>query len=500
LTDSKEKPVAKRKSTDKTSQKDVKNRVDKDDMTGAADVSDTQDSETPSDKETAVESVEAVDAYAPTDEDTVSADGDDSVELQEPSDDPALETGETTGADTVETIDGADAAADDVTSDVKGTDTENTVEDHLSEEEAEQLIVDAETVEGHDADPEPVTPSDPVSVAPQVIRETTVERKGGFFPMLIGGAVAAAIGYGAAAYVSQDLWPFEVAQDTGFEDDVREALTNQDGSLSDLGDRVAALENAETPVVDLTPLEEQISAVQQNTADMDGRLDELAARIDTLERQPLDQAVSPEAIEAYERALEELQAEVDAQRSEVAQMAQEAVSAEENAEEQAQLAASRAALAEITSALESGESFSDAVSVLSSNGVSVPEALVANAESGVATLGSLIESYPSAARSALSAARSVETEGAEGPGRIATFFANQLGARSVAPREGDDADAILSRVEAAVRAGDLDTALSELSSLPEAAQNAMSEWRIQAQTRLEAKTAADGLVQQLIQE
>ena len=360
--------------------------------------------------------------------------------------------------------------------------------------------MDAETVEGHDADPEPVRPSDPAPVAPQVIRETTVERKGGFFPMLIGGAVAAAIGYGAAAYVSQDLWPFATAEDSGFEDEVRAALTDQDGSLSDLGERLAALENAEAPTVDMTPIEDQLASVQQSTADLSGRLDELAGRIDTLERQPLEQAVSPEAIAAYERALEELQAEVEAQRAEVAQMAQEAVSAEENAEEQAQLAASRAALAEITAALESGEGFADGVAVLSSNGVSVPEALASNAESGVATLGSLIESYPEAARSALSAARSVETENAEGSGRIATFFANQLGARSVAPREGDDADAILSRAEAAVRSGDLETALSELSGLPDVAQDAMSDWQTRAQTRLEAKTAADGLVQQLIQE
>jgi len=70
----------------------------------------------------------------------------------------------------------------------------------------------------------------------------------------------------------------------------------------------------------------------------------------------------------------------------------------------------------------------------------------------------------------------------------------------VAPREGDDADAILSRAEAAVRSGDLDAALSELSGLPDVAKSALSEWQSRAQTRLEAKTAADGLVQQLIQE
>ena len=103
------------------------------------------------------------------------------------------------------------------------------------------------------------------------------------------------------------------------------------------------------------------------------------------------------------------------------------------------------------------------------------------------------------ARKALSAVRVTETEGSAGANRIATFFANQLGARSVSPREGDDADAILSRAEAALRSGDLSAALSELSSMPDVAQSALADWQNSAQTRLEAKTAADALVQQLLQ-
>jgi hypothetical protein len=111
----------------------------------------------------------------------------------------------------------------------------------------------------------------------------------------------------------------------------------------------------------------------------------------------------------------------------------------------------------------------------------------------------LIEEFPEVARKALSAVRVTETEGADGTNRIATFFANQLGARSVAPREGDDADAVLSRAEAALRSGDLSAAIAELSSLPDVAQSALADWQNSAETRLEAKTAADALVQQLLQ-
>ncbi len=170
------------------------------------------------------------------------------------------------------------------------------------------------------------------------------------------------------------------------------------------------------PTVDLTPIEEQLATVQSATSGLSTRLDEITARIDTLERQPLEQAVSPEAIAAYERALADLQADVEAQRAEIVQMAQEAVAAEENAEGQAELAASRTALAEITTGLESGAPFSGAVGVLSSNGVAVPDVLSENAESGVPTQTGLMEDFPGAARDALSAARTMETDGAQGAG------------------------------------------------------------------------------------
>ena len=496
--------MAKRKSTDKSSKSKAKDQVETDGVTDPQEPSDN----TTSDMETAAEAVEAVEAYAPA-EDAPPAEGDDTpadaptddtIELKEP------DTDETPGADSDISNDSAEMA--------EPTETGDLADDHISEEEAERLIEEAETVGDHDqsneaepdAEPQADADSDTIKaesqepVAPQVIRETTVERKGGFAPMVLGGVVAAALGYGVAAYVSQDVWPFAAANDTSFEDETRAALTAQDGSLSDLGARLSTLEGAEVPTVDLSPIETQLSTLESTTSELSSRLDALAGRIDTLERQPLEQAVSPEAIASYERALADLQAEVEKQRAEVAQMAEEAVAAEENAEEKAELAASRAALADIVTALDTGAGFSGAIAVLDGNGVTVPDALAANAETGLPTQAGLIESFPEAARAALSDARSADTEGAQGMGRVSTFFANQLGARSVAPKEGDDADAVLSRAEAAVRSGDLQTALTELSALPEIAQPAIADWQARAQTRLEAKTAADELVQQLLQE
>ncbi len=498
--------MAKRKSTDKTSnQADTEDKVEPDSTSDSQDPTDSTsrdadmvdsaaeavDSDAPLDgapESPDREADETADALSDVDVDTVSDDETDRSQYDaSESEAPSPET-----IDTTETTEVADA--------VRG-------DDHLSEEEAERLIEDVENTDGSAAKAEPVSETEPKPTEPQVIRETTVERKGGFFPMVLGGVVAAGLGYGVAAYLSQELWPFETAAESTFEEDVRGQLSELDGTLSDLGSRVQSLEEAEPPTVDLSPIEDQIATVESSMSDVStrleefgGRIDDLSGRVDTLERQPMEQAVSPEAIAAYERALAELRTEVEAQRAEVAQMAQEAVTAEQNAEEQAALAAARSAMSEITSAMESGEGYADAVSVLSSNGVDVPPALADNANNGVPTLGSLIESFPEASRAALSEARSTAMDGSDGVGRVASFFADQLGARSVAPRDGDDPDAILSRAEALVRSGDIAAALDELAGLPDVAQAALTDWQARAETRLEAKTAADDLVQRLLQE
>ena len=87
--------------------------------------------------------------------------------------------------------------------------------------------------------------------------------------------------------------------------------------------------------------------------------------------------------------------------------------------------------------------------------------------------------------------------GAADTGGVGSFFQRQLGARSVTPREGDDPDAVLSRIEAAVKAGDLSTALTEAEALPPEAQDAMGDWLSQATTRNDAVTAAKALADTL---
>ena len=81
--------------------------------------------------------------------------------------------------------------------------------------------------------------------------------------------------------------------------------------------------------------------------------------------------------------------------------------------------------------------------------------------------------------------------------RMQAFLQTQLGTRSLEPREGDSADAVLSRAEAALKAGDLDTVLAEIDTLPEASKPAFAEWRALTETRAAALAAGKALADEL---
>jgi len=446
--------------------------------------------------------------------------------------------------------------------------------------------------------------------APQVIKETTVERKGGFFPMLLGGAVAAGLGFGASEFLEFGPPP----EEDPFRTETRDTLTSQmeqiqaiSAGLNGTQDALADV-SAQVGGIDVAPLSQGLSDVEQSLAalradlagvesrstevaneftDMgaamaalDARLDgaetrvaaldarltelgdrlgEVDARLLVIEKRPVEEAVSPDVIAVYERELntlreeiiaqrttineertalrdeigaqrdalsaeisaqqEALSAEISeqqvtlesekaamlddfaAQRAEVEEIISAARAAEVSAEEQAALAASRAALADLTTRAQTGTGFAEPLAVLMDNGVFVPDALKATAESGLPTLAALATDFPEAARAALrSARRAAPAEERSQGGGLAGFLQNQMGARSVVPREGDDPDAVLSRAEAAVQKGDLDTALTEIAALPEAAQADLADWVAAANLRRDALAGASALAQQLNQQ
>ena len=433
-----------------------------------------------------------------TDDDSLSEAGDDSLA----DDDSLSAAGEDSLADDDTLASGEDSVWDDT---LEGDDQIH------SAGEAEMLAAEEQS---SDSD---ARESDPASVherlassraasrasaapAPELAtHETVVERKGGFMPMLLGGVIAAALGYGASSYQS-GTWPFETAAEPdSFREDTTTALGEQAARIDALAAEVQTATDTANGI-DLSGLESAVEALRADLDAASGSYDALAGRIDAIERRPVEESVSPEAMAAYENELNLLRDAIAQQRLEVEEMTQQALEAESNAEEQAALSKARAALSEVYAALSAGEPYAEQVNTIEANGVSVPSELSGPAGDGVPTLAALTEDYPPAAREALSEARRLESDAETGTQRFATFLADQIGARSVTPRSGDAPDAILSRAEAALRDGDLQQALTELEALPDEAKAPLSDWMARAQTRVAAVSAADGLAQELNKE
>lgn len=356
------------------------------------------------------------------------------------------------------------------------------------------------------------TPAAPV---PEKVVEKVVERKGGFWPMAFGGIVAAGLGFGASWYLAQD--------DT-FETETRAALDRHGNALDDLEARAGALAEQDTATAarldelasGLETTRGTLAAVQDDLSALGMRLDtvdqgfetritELDARLTELIKRPVADNVSREAIKAYEDELERLRGSMEEQRkaiedtiaaekAKIEKIAEEATQIEERALEESRLAAARSAMTRVLSALDTGDAFEAALAELAENVDDPLEVLRSVAAEGVVTQAALRERFPDASRDALRAVR----DGASGDGGgIGGVLEKMFEVRSVEPREGDDADAVLSRAEAAVRAGDIRTALAEIEALPEVAKEVLSDWVTDAETRISALEEAQAVAARL---
>ncbi len=348
----------------------------------------------------------------------------------------------------------------------------------------------------------------PKANPPAGASEDATGDRGTFLPLIFGGAVAAALGFFGSQIDSVERALGLAPPDNGLEEVVAtqaDRIATQAEEIAGQAKQIAALteqmENLPEP-----PPAPDLSGIESQLSDQSARVEKLVQRVDEVEKRPMTESVSDDAVAAYEDELarlqasvtkqrEELQAAVAEQRQEIETILAEARDSESDAERQAQVALARAAAARVITAVDNGAPFGEDLATLQDAAeVTVPETLSAFASDGVATLGSLQSSFPSAAREALSAAR---RDAAAGEGGIGAFLERQLGARSVTPQAGDDPDAVLSRAEAAVMQGRLGEALTELETLPDAARDAMGDWISQARTRYDAITAAQELMSAL---
>lgn len=370
-----------------------------------------------------------------------------------------------------------------------------TVEPDVTAEDATSLD---EPAPEQRATPEETIAPNAITAAPKVVKAGP-----GFVPLMLGGVVAAGLGFALARHGVPEGWPVpgasplqaQLTQQAEEIESLRaalQALPQDDGTkavLDELGTvrktATAALETAEaaklaattmpgaSPSEGLAPrlaaLEDRLVAVESRPSTESGSFDpailsQLTAEIETLRR----------GLEAQKTAAQAMVTEAEAVRSDAAAKAQSVLL--------------QAALTKVEAAIQNGAPFTEPLRLLTDAGVAVPAILTDAAENGVPTTTTLADSFDEPARAALEESLRGNM-GSTWPERVGSFLRAQTGARSLTPKEGDDPDAILSRANAAVAAGDIAAALTEIAALPEAAQTALSAWVEQAKLRLDAQAA-----------
>ena len=169
----------------------------------------------------------------------------------------------------------------------------------------------------------------------------------------------------------------------------------------------------------------------------------------------------------------------------IEQAQNEATKVEISAVERANAAASKAAVARLGALIGNGAPLAPGLNAMSEIGIEVPAALAKFSETGVSTLSELQRNFPPLARKALAASVAEAAKNGE-TGKFLAFIKSQLGARSLEPHEGDDADAILSRAEAALAEGDIQESLTEISKLSDTGLSAMAGWIEAAKSHVDA--------------
>jgi hypothetical protein len=389
--------------------------------------------------------------------------------------------------------------------------SENTEES--DSEDGHQEVEETDTSASSD-DAEPVSEEmaqeeDDAEEVASAREPVVVQKRASALPLVFGGLVAGGIGY-LAAYTNQvqDVRPDTSGVEIRLDELASDIAEIEPTDTSPLVERLDALAAEvqllqDTPAPTGDPSTAVLERVEAFEADVTSGIEALTDRIAGLEDRLADIQIEQESsnpaadltddeLANFQTELQQLTADAKEQvedaKAQVEEAKARATEIEVAAAEAAAKAERKAALSALSAAVESGASFTDELNVIGD----APEALVAVADKGIATVGVLQRAFPDAARSALASSSTVPQD-ASATQRLTAFLKRQTNARSLAPKEGDDADAVLSRAEAKLLEGDLEAAVSELSALPEEASAVMAPWMAQATTRMDALSALSEL-------
>ena len=231
--------------------------------------------------------------------------------------------------------------------------------------------------------------------------------RGVFVPMILGGAIAATLGFGAARY--PDQWPFV----SSVEDPVVAELSALGARLNTLEGQSASQDQALTALQTDDSLATargeitgEFAQLRTQLEAMNTTISDLESRLHTVEKLPQGSGMeaAAAAATAYERELQQMREMLDQELAKISAAKEDAATLEVSAAEAAKAAGARAALARVLAAIDTGRPYSDALFDLTEQaGVDAPAALAAHADTGVITLSALQAAFPSAARAALDA-------------------------------------------------------------------------------------------------
>lgn len=365
-------------------------------------------------------------------------------------------------------------------------------------------------------DPDEAAPRETPALVPAPTQQVTV-KKTGFWPVALGGVVAAGIGAAAtiwalphlpAAWLPEQPAPEAAAAidaDAIRADSVSAAEAAARAEVEGLRSEVDALRTelaeatratAPTTTPEAAPVAapaDDGSATAERLAALQARLDEQAGRLDELAARPVldpEMAQRVQSLADQAGALEQqIQSAAETAQTQISAAQVEAQKLQEAAADSTRRAEAVAAIAALQSALDRGVTPDEARQTLEDAGLDAPEALARE----VPSLERLQAGFSEAARAALRAA--LREESASGGNVLTNFLRAQTGARSVDPREGGDPDAILSRAGAEVEAGRIGAALDEMAALPEPARAApaMADWLAGASAYRDAQSALSDL-------
>lgn len=277
---------------------------------------------------------------------------------------------------------------------------------------------------------------------------------------------------------------------------VQEALDDLNGKFASLDGRVTAASEAASAAAKAAS---EGDAVAGNTLQaFSGRLDSLG---DTLK-------ATNASLQAQTARLGTLEGAADSARKEIAAIREEISGLDERIAAMedimggpgARETASRAiAVSLLKSAVDAGRSYESELAAVRS---ALPpdtdfQALEANADSGITTVTQLIQSFPDVAARMAATLERVDTGNS-----VADKFLNNMRSLVQVRATGDGAGTgpmgALGRMEANVRAGNLDQALEIYETLPDGTQNAGKEWAASARARLAADALVDKVTAEVI--